>query len=178
MPALLSRRIPAILAALILLAGSLLAQSAQAQTAQVPFGGLRHDPTLPIEISADQLKVDQATGQAIFIGHVKIGQGDMRLEAGKVRVEYVSENGDATGRIAQMFASGGVTLVNGAEAAEAREAQYTVTTGIIVMTGDVILTQGANALASERLVVDLNKGTATLLGRVRTIFTPGSGGGN
>ncbi len=173
MQAIISKRIAAAFLALILLTGAALAQ-----TAQVPFGGLKHDPTLPIEITADQLQVDQATGQAIFAGNVKIAQGEMRIEAGKVRVEYAASEGDATGRIAQMFASDGVTLVSGAEAAEAREAQYTIATGIIVMSGDVILTQGANALAAEKLVVDLNKGTATLLGRVRTIFTPGAGGGN
>jgi len=88
-------------------------------------------------------------------------------------VEYAAAGGDATGRISRLLASGGVTLVNGNEAAEARQAVYSIDDGVIVMTGDVILTQGANALSSQRMVVDLNSGVATLEGRVKTIIQTG-----
>jgi lipopolysaccharide export system protein LptA len=73
-----------------------------------------------------------------------------------------------------MLASGNVTLSNGAEAAESESAIYDVAAGTILMEGDVLLTQGANALSSERLTIDLNAGTGALDGRVRTIFTPGA----
>ncbi len=149
------------------------AQGALAQGTQVPFGGLRQDASLPVEITADQLKVDQGDGSAEFIGNVRVGQGEMRLSAARVRVEYAAENGEATGRISRLLASGGVTLVNGAEAAEADEAEYSIEKGQIVMIGHVILTQGANALSSARMVIDLNKGSAVLHGRVKTIFKSG-----
>ena len=42
------------------------------------------------------------------------------------------------------------------------------------MTGDVILTQGKNALSGEKLLINLNDGTATIEGRVKTIFQPAS----
>ena len=42
------------------------------------------------------------------------------------------------------------------------------------MEGDVLLTQGKNALSSQRLTIDLNAGTGQLEGRVQTIFVPGS----
>jgi len=150
-----------------------LAPLAFAQGAQVAFGGLRQDTSLPVEISADQLTIDQRDGSATFIGNVLIGQGDMRLSAGKVRVEYNSSEADATGRVSRLFASGGVTLVSGNEAAEAKEAVYTIATGTIVMTGNVILTQGANALSSERMVIDLENGVASMVGRVKTILKSG-----
>lgn len=140
-----------------------------AQGAQVAFGGLRHDTTLPIEITSDRLTVDQADGSATFNGHVVIGQGEMRLSASEVRVEYASGS-DSTGQIAKLLASGGVTLVNGAEAAESDRAVYTIESGLIVMTGNVILTQGRNALSSDRMVVNLKAGTGTLEGRVKTIL--------
>ena len=44
------------------------------------------------------------------------------------------------------------------------------------MTGDVILTQGPNALSGERLIVDLTSGTGRMEGRVRTIFQTGNTG--
>jgi hypothetical protein len=49
----------------------------------------------------------------------------------------------------RLVASGGVTLRNGAEAAEAREAVYTVATGEIVMQGEVLLTQNGSAIAGR-----------------------------
>nr|WP_282569025.1 LptA/OstA family protein [Aliiroseovarius sp. S2029] len=141
--------------------------------AQVAFGGLKHDSSLPVEISADLLQVDQSDGSATFSGNVQIGQGAMRLTAGKVRVEYATGD-DTTGEISRLLASDGVTLVNGAEAAEAREAIYTIASGVIVMTGDVILTQGQNALSSEKLTVNLQSGTGTMDGRVKSIIQTGA----
>lgn len=140
--------------------------------AQIAFGGLKHDSSLPVEITADALSVDQADGSATFTGNVLIGQGEMRLAAGKVRVEYAS-GPDATGEISRLHATNGVTLVNGAEAAEAREAVYTIKSGTVVMSGGVILTQGQNALSSDTLTVNLTTGTGQMDGRVKTIIQTG-----
>lgn len=145
-----------------------------AQGTSVAFGGLKHDASLPVEVTADALEIDQNDGSAVFTGNVVIGQGSMRLSARKVVVEYSASNGDSTGKISRMHATGNVVLVNGAEAAEAREAVYTIGSAKIIMTGDVILTQGRNALSSQRMVVDLNTGKAVLEGRVKTIFRTGN----
>ncbi|HGG04570.1 MAG TPA: lipopolysaccharide transport periplasmic protein LptA [Aliiroseovarius sp.] len=144
--------------------------AALSQGANVAFGGFSHDTTLPVEVSADSLQINQADGSAQFVGNVVIGQGEMRITAGKVRVEYSSDEGDATGQISRLIASGGVTLVNGAEAAEAQEAVYTIATGKVMMSGGVILTQGRNALSAERLVVNLKDGTGVMEGRVKSII--------
>ncbi len=152
-------------ACLVALAPSVLV----AQGTQVAFGSFNHDASLPVEITADALEISQADGTAIFRGNVVIGQGDLRMSAGQVLVVYASGD-DATGQISRLTASGGVTLVNGAEAAEAQEATYSIDEGLIVMSGGVILTQGRNALSAERLVVNLKTGTGTLEGRVKTIL--------
>ncbi len=149
------------------------AGSAAAQGATVPFGGLEHDTTLPVEITSDALALDQAAGTAVFTGGVQVGQGTLRLAADRLEVVYASDEA-GTGAIERMTASGNVTLSNGAEAAEAAQARYDVTTGLVEMEGDVLLTQGANALSSERLRIDLAAGTGVLEGRVQTIFTPGT----
>jgi len=160
--------------ALIAIALSGVSMAAKAQSAQVAFGGLQHDSSLPVEVVADQLQVNQTDGSAVFTGNVVIGQGTMRLSAAEVQVEYTSAESGAAGRISRMLASGGVVLVNGGEAAEANEATYTIDTGSIVMTGDVVMTQGQNALTANRMVIDLNTGTANMEGRVRTILQSGS----
>ncbi|ETX15310.1 organic solvent tolerance protein OstA [Roseivivax halodurans JCM 10272] len=161
--------------ATILAAGlSLWAGMAAAQGAEVAFGGIRQDSSLPVEISADQLEVNQSDGTALYTGEVVIGQGEMRLAAPRVLVVY----GEAAGRISRLEATGGVTLVSGEEAAEADRADYDIDAGTVEMTGNVLLTQGDNALTSERMVVDLDSGTAQMAGRVRTVLQPGSAGGS
>ena len=145
-----------------------LASVAQAQTS-IDLGGLTADPTAPLEVSADSLTVDQDTGSATFSGNVVIGQGDLRISAGAVDVVYASETGD----IARLRASGGVTFVTATEAAEAAEATYDLTTGTLILQGDVLLTQGPSALSADRMEIDLNRGTAQMTGRVRTVFAQG-----
>ena len=141
-----------------------------AQGMNVTFGGITQDSSLPVEMTADQLSVDQNDSTAVFTGNVLIGQGEMRLAADKVRVEYETADGQPTGRIRRLLASGSVTLVSGAEAAEAQNAVYSIDAGTIVMTGDVLLTQGFNALSSQKMTVNLNTGNAVMEGRVKTIL--------
>lgn len=144
----------------VLLAGPALAQT------NVDLGGLRADPTAPVEITADSLTVDRESGSAVFSGSVVIGQGEMRIAAGRVQVTY----DDATGDITRLAASGGVTFVTGTEEAEAAQADYDLAGGLLTLTGDVLLTQGPSALAAERMVVNLATGSAQMDGRVRTVF--------
>jgi lipopolysaccharide export system protein LptA len=147
---------------------------AAAQGSEVPFGGLEHDATQPVEITADRLDLDQAAGTAVFAGTVKVGQGALRLAADRVEVFYDDTPGSPTGKVQRMVAVGNVTLANGSEAAEAERATYEVAAGTIDMEGDVLLTQGQNALSSQKLHIDLTRGTGQLQGRVQTIFVPGT----
>lgn len=157
-----------------------LAPAAPAQTADVQFGGLRQDATLPVEVSSDSLSVNQTDGTAVFTGNVIAVQGTLRLTAATVEVRYAADGGG----VQSLRASGGVTLVSATEAAEAAEAVYEVSAGSMVMTGNVLLTQGQAAISGQRLVLDLNAGTGRMEGRVQTVFTPakpapgGTGQGN
>lgn len=143
-----------------------LATPLAAQT-DIDLGGLRADPGAPVEVTADSLNVDQDSGTAIFEGNVLIGQGDLRISAGRVQVVYSDETGD----IAQLEASGGVTFVTDTEAAEAESASYDLTSGTLTLNGDVLLTQGNSALSAEQMVVNLTTGNAQMTGRVRTTFS-------
>jgi lipopolysaccharide export system protein LptA len=141
-----------------------------AQGTNIAFGTIRQDTTAPVEVTADNLAVDQATGKAVFEGNVLIGQGELRLAAQKVEVVYRSNSAG----IASLEATGGVTLVSGADAAEASRADYNIDSGTIVMTGDVLLTQGPSVLTAQKMTVDLENGTARMSGRVKTILQTGS----
>lgn len=152
-----------------LVALGLAAGAAVAQGANLTFGGMQADTSAPVEVTADNLSVDQNANTATFEGNVVIGQGEMRLSAGRVLVVYAEDRS----RIRRLEARGGVTLVNGAEAAEAERADYNIDDGTVVMTGNVLLTQGASALSAERMVVNLETGQAQMTGRVKTILQNG-----
>lgn len=147
----------------VLGAGMLAAQT------NIDLGGITVDTSAAIEVSADSLSVDQDTGQAIFSGNVIIGQGDLRLQASNVEIIYVAETSD----ISQLIATGNVTFVTADEAAEAQKADYNVVTGMLTLSGDVLLTQGASAISAETMTINVTDGTATMAGRVRTVLQQG-----
>jgi len=147
-------------ALLVLLATPLAAQT------NINLGGISADPNAPVEVTADNLNVDQDTGSAVFSGNVVIGQGDLRLAAPEVRVTYAATSGDIT----RLQASGGVTFATATEAAEAQSADYNLASGMLTLNGEVLLTQGKSALSADSMVVNLNDGTAQMSGRVRTVF--------
>lgn len=139
-----------------------------AQT-NVDLGGFTVDTAAAIEVTSDSLSVDQSTGTAVFAGNVIIGQGDLRLTAGRVEVVYGSD----TSQIARLIASEGVTFVTASDAAEAQLADYDITTGLLTLSGEVLLTQGASAISAESMVINVSDGTAQMQGRVRTILQQG-----
>ncbi|WP_374633714.1 lipopolysaccharide transport periplasmic protein LptA [Paracoccus sp. (in: a-proteobacteria)] len=148
---------------------SLLLAAAPALAQSTGFGSAQ-DTKQPVEVTAQQLSVDQKTGKATFSGKVVIVQGQMRLAADRVTVSYAQ--GDQS-RISALRAEGNVTMVSGEDAAEARAADYDVESGNVILTGDVLLTQSGNVLAGEKVTVDLETGTANASGRVRSVLQPG-----
>lgn len=148
------------------LALALLPSGVFAQGAQIAFGKTQQDTTQPVEVTADNLSVDQNDGTAIFTGNVLIGQGDMRLSAAKVQVFY-TEDGNS---IQRLLASGGVTLVSGDDAAEAKNADYSIAKGTIAMNGDVLLVQKTSAITADRMTINTKTGTARMEGRVKTVL--------
>lgn len=141
-----------------------------AQDAAVGFGGGDFDRTAPVEVAADSLEVDQATGRAVLTGNVVIAQGELRLSADLVTVDYAATGPDR--RIERLNAEGDVLIVAGADAAEGQSAIYTLGSSEILLTGDVVVTQGGNTLAGDRLAVNLVSGAGTVTGRVRTTLQP------
>jgi lipopolysaccharide export system protein LptA len=150
--------IPGVLA--LLIPGALAAQT------DIRLGGLTADPSAPVEIAAERFEVDQTAGTALFSGNVVIGQGDMRIAAEEVAVTYNADSGE----IARLDLTGQVTFVTATEAAEAASAVYDLASGELVLSGQVLLSQGASAISAERMVINLDTGTARMEGRVRTVF--------
>jgi lipopolysaccharide export system protein LptA len=161
-------------AGLALVMTGLLVAPAIGQEARIGFSSLRQDPSAPVEVTADQLRVDQSTGLAVFEGSVLALQGALRLTADKVEVEYAT---GAEGGIRRLIGTGNVLLETGLETAAGDGAIYDIATGMLEMSGNVRLTQGSTVIEGPRLVADLVAGTGVMEGRVRTTFVPTAGGG-
>ena len=157
--------VKAAIVASLVIANASVAQDGSA----IAFGGLKTDTTQPVQITSDQLAVNQADGTAIFTGNVVIMQGTMKLQATKVQVNYSADQR----AIRNLHAEGGVTLTTGTDAATSDSADYMPDTGELILQGSVILTQGPAALSGQKLILNLGSGLGTITGRVTTIFTPG-----
>lgn len=147
-----------------------------AQGAAIELGSRAFDSGQPVEVSAESLSVDQSTGQAVFDGNVLVVQGEVRMSATRVEIEYATGEGGAPNGIKRLMASGGVTFVTASDAAEAQSAIYTIESSRVVLSGGVLLTQGATAISGDRLVVDLKSGSGRMEGRVRTVINSGGAG--
>ncbi len=148
------------------------ATGALAQSASVSLGLGDYDSSQPIEITSEELAVDQQAGTATFDGNVIVGQGDLRMTCDRMLVEYGADptTGESDIRVIRMF--GGVTVVTAEEAAEADTAVYTLADETLVMEGDVLVTQGPTALSADKMTYNLSTGNGRMEGRVKTILQP------
>jgi len=150
------------------------AVAVQAQIA--PGGG-------PIDITADSLEVNEAQRVQIWKGRVEALQGQNRLRADSLHVFHGRSTGPRTGTaptamgdIERLEARGNVYFVSPTQVVRGDNAVYTQSSDTLVVTGDVILTQGENVLKGTRLVVQIGAGRATMDegsgSRVRGVFYP------
>jgi lipopolysaccharide export system protein LptA len=146
-----------------------------ASSAEVQFGEGGPTSGQPVEVTADSLQMDRDAGTALFRGNVLIVQGPLRLSGAEVDVLY-GPGVEGETQVERVEARGGVTLVNGSDAAEGEEAVYSVASGEVVMTGDVLLTRPDAAMTGERLRVNVDDGTGVMEGGVTVVFTPENGG--
>jgi lipopolysaccharide export system protein LptA len=146
---------------------------AQGGGTALSMGAMKVSGDLPVEVTSDELQVDQTANTATFKGNVIVVQGDMRLSSNSVLVEYGPSEEGGRSRIQKMTATGDVIMTSPTESAEGREAVYTVADRTLVMTGDVVVTQGPSVVTGQRMVVYLDDGAAVMEGRVRTVIETG-----
>ena len=106
-------------------------------------------------------------------GRAEITQGETRLRANAIQGD------ESDGELTRIEASGEVYYVTPNETIRGDRAVYTVANSTVVVTGDVILTQGQNVLTGASLSYNVDTGqarveggTAANGGRVRGVFYP------
>jgi lipopolysaccharide export system protein LptA len=125
----------------------------------------------PIMWGADEVA---RTPEALSLrGRAELTQGDSRIRAD--RVEGAIRNGDLT----RVEASGNVYFVTPEQTIRGDRAVYTPANDTIVLTGDVILTQGENVMTGASLTYNTRTEAAQMdggsNGRVQGVFYPERG---
>ena len=128
-----------------------------AQSVADKFGGFSTKSNKPINIQADELKVDDKKKTAVFIGDVTAEQEGFKLRSKTLEVFYDgSANAGANGKIRRLTARGKV-LIETVDKQEASSewAVFDVVKQTILLGDTVILTQGKNIVRGGQLEIDL-----------------------
>lgn len=165
--------------------------SAQQQGLGDSFTGLQLNGDQPISIESNQLDVDDNKAVATFTGNVQVSQGETELRTGKLVVFYAKSGNAASGtsalpggssQIERLEASEMVYVKSADQVATAEKASFDMKSEVVVMTGNVVLSQGQNVAEGCRLTIQMQTGLARLEstdcgdgsgdGRVRMMLTP------
>ncbi len=142
----------------------------------VPTMALEGDDKQPVLIEADKVEVDEGKSTSLYIGHVQIDQGSMRLLADRVTVHHQKDR-----RIKYIIARGEPVFYKqllddnqGEMQAFAKRMDYDAVRDELILTGDALVIQGKDRIASDRIVYD--RGNARVQAgdgsRVKITFNP------
>lgn len=130
-------------------------------------GAQTADNRAPIMWGADTVEYVGET--AILKGRAELVQGDNRFRAD--RISGFNQSGDS-----RLEATGNVYFVTPDQTIRGDRATYDTASGDIVVTGDVILTQGENVMTGGRLTYNVRTESAHIEGgegrRVQGVFYP------
>ena len=129
----------------------------------------------PIAFGADS--GEQTAERITLRGRAEVTQGQNRIRADAITL-YRKASGDPD----RVEATGKVYFVTPTQSMRGDRAVYAMGTGEVVVTGDVVLTQGQNVLTGGRLTYNVNTDAATMAGaprgaagnRIQGVFYPSS----
>lgn len=139
----------------------------------------------PIDVTSDHLSADNTNNMATYQGHVEALQDGNRMRSDLLNVYFKphADKGAASGKdsgptsgmskIDHMEAIGNVYFVTPTQVIRGDKAVWTQADDTIVVTGQVVMTQGQDVMRGTRLVYHHSTGQSTMdsdTGRVRSIF--------
>jgi lipopolysaccharide export system protein LptA len=147
----------------------------------------------PVSIDAGKLDYFDRESKLIYSGSVVAKQGESTLRASVLTIFLTKDKkpasegtpaepaGPSGSSIRRMEAQGPVTVISKDEVGTGDNGSYDKAENKITLSGNVTLTQATNVIKGDRLVYDMTTGQAQVYsgqtaGRVRSVFTPGSGG--
>jgi lipopolysaccharide export system protein LptA len=170
-------RIPAMLAVVTACLAAPHAADAQSKT----DSSLALSNDKPIQIESDNLEIREQEKRAYFTGNVRVAQGQMTLQAGKMTVYYRSGTKSiAAGGadIDRIDVSGSVKLSSATQKATADNGTFNMVSEVLVLNGNpVVLSEGGNVFTGCKLTVQMKSGLANLNScgtRVKILIDPKS----
>lgn len=140
-------------------------------------GTFKTDPNAPVDINSDSLDINDPRKTAVFRGDVLAVQGGFKMRTAELTAFYSGEAGLGGGTAVaakDTAAKGGAEL----QRIEARKsvvvqsqdgqtatgdwANFDTKRNLVVVGGDVVLTQGPNVIRGSRLNIDMTTGQSTI----------------
>ena len=150
--------------------------------------GLAPSSDGPVDITADELEVQNKECISIWRGKAEALQGTSRLRADVLKAYMRPKGGSggamgtgACGDLLKMEAQGSVYYVTPQQRVRGDAATYDAQNDTVVVTGDVIAAQGQNVLRGTRMVFNTKTGEGRMVGnatgrnqpaRPRGVFYP------
>ncbi len=152
-----------VLLLIVLLAMVLVVQNEPsfAQDFSGPFEGMQNSDE-PIQIEADRLEVKDKEGTALFTGNVNVVQGTTILKAARLKVIYARGGEGANGDLEYLEATGKIAVRSGDQKVTADRGEFDMKKQTVLLSGDVVITQGSNVVTGCILEVDLETSSAVL----------------
>ena len=143
----------------------------------------------PVDITADELEVQNKACISIWRGRAEALQGEARIRANILRAVFSPKAGasgatgtGACGDLIRMEAEGSVYYVTSKEQRVRGDAAvYDASSETVTMTGDVVAVQGRNVLRGTKMVFNTRTGEGRMVGsatgrnqagRPRGVFYP------
>jgi lipopolysaccharide export system protein LptA len=172
----------------IVAASAVCAPDATAQKNQGPpnaLQGFSQNRDEPVKIRATALEVREKDKMATVTGDVYVLQGDTEMRCEVLVVSFEEETGASTAKtgdpgpggdrqIRRIEAKGNVVVAQKDQNATGDAATFNMRENTVTLVGNVVLTQGADVLRGQRLIVDLTSGVSKMDGgRIDGIFQSG-----
>jgi lipopolysaccharide export system protein LptA len=143
------------------------------------FSGFSKKGNGPIEVDAKTLEIVEEGEQRIstFSGGVTVTRGNTTMKAAQIKI-FSSKDSNTTDQngFTRMEATGTVYVNSGKQTITGSQAVVDNKAQTIVLSGNVVLSQGKDVLAADRLVVDMATGHArveqTPGKSIRMVITP------
>jgi lipopolysaccharide export system protein LptA len=146
------------------LAAALLAGPAAAQLAT--------NSNAPVDITADELETANNACTSIWRGHAEALQADARLRADVLTADFevkpgAGGRGGGCGDLLRLRADGSVYYMTPQQRVHGDSALYQAGSNTLVVTGDVVATQGQNVLRGTRMVFNTQTGQGHMEGEAK-----------
>jgi lipopolysaccharide export system protein LptA len=128
----------------------------------------------PVDITADELETANSACTSIWRGHAEALQDNARLRADVLTADFevkggtkASSGGSGCGDLVRLRADGSVYYVTPQQKVHGDNAIYEAATTTLVVTGDVVATQGQNVLRGTRMVFNTQTGQGHMEGSAK-----------